>query len=151
MTFRSIGVRGWIDRWLETRYGLHSNIPRCCVDAYVHDRYEHRIGDIAYQRWVSYGLDWTDIREKNVQYVLCHECMDKYCAGHREFNTIHDCGNGWICRGYRVLWRLIGWAGLRCRVRRFYSYEIPSMDPDESYYEWDGLLDSVPTLDSESA
>lgn len=69
-------------------FGIHSNIPECCVKFYVEKvkRGEKNIG-------MKYRPEYfTDIdKYVNIRYVTCNECHAKVIAGTYIPNKIHSC------------------------------------------------------------
>ncbi len=90
------------------RLGIHSRIPKCCVEFYVTNK--ARIVSINNRR----GL-WRDLR---VQYVPCTQCLRRMRAGKLKPAQIHICrdsSDGAMC--HRFLSGPDRVAGLPVRAR----------------------------------
>jgi hypothetical protein len=73
---------------MHTAYGLHSNIPACCVDYYIHEwiAHDHLISDGS-----PHALRIKQLKREMGEihapwYIPCPECLQ-----HRRFNQIHLC------------------------------------------------------------
>jgi hypothetical protein len=69
-------------------FGIHSNIPKCCVRFYVDmvTQGEEHIG-LKYRPEYFHELD----KYLNIRYVTCDECHDKVMSGTYTPNKVHSC------------------------------------------------------------
>jgi hypothetical protein len=74
-------------------FGIHSNIPECCVVAFCADE-EAGVENIALNRAPG-------VNKSEFEYVPCLSCWEKYRAGELVPNKLHRCrGNNDCQRTY---------------------------------------------------
>jgi hypothetical protein len=94
--------------WTKERhraYGLHSNIPECCVDAWVaiHDDDNSHIWHAELRCCVGHDdctyvpagaqMNMRGLPELECGYVPCERCHRDIAAGIRKANKLHVCSN----------------------------------------------------------
>lgn len=69
-------------------FGIHSNIPECCVNFYI-EKKEQGIISVG----TIYRPEYFENLDKflNIRYVPCDECHEKILAGTYIPNKIHSC------------------------------------------------------------
>ena len=75
-------------------YGIHSNIPSCCVEFFC-AQIEAGVEHIAKVQWEAFGFRWPEdtylLFRYHPSYVLCTEHMKEFVGGRRDFPPLHKC------------------------------------------------------------
>ncbi len=84
------------------KFGLHSNIPECCIDEFISYDNDYIAGvnyiPYAWFRWSQFGL--LEDEYSNIEYVPCQKCMSEILSGKLTPAKIHMCDNTCIDTGH---------------------------------------------------
>ena len=87
-------------------YGIHSNIPRCCIEEFI--KYRFTVQYYGATRIKEYGWSDKEITDpviSKIEYVPCRKCAEKINNGDISvINKIHKCSSTkFECLKYKQL------------------------------------------------